>query len=149
MSENVLIFSLGGRERYALSVLQSREIVKLESLNHLPGANSNLLGLARVRELFVPVIDTQSILFKSKSLATPQMAIILDLDEPMALAVHAVSLVVKWDSEAQGASNAKGRFVEGVMHDEHGIIQKINPHRIIEAFRMNQPGEIEGIQNAA
>jgi chemotaxis signal transduction protein len=149
MSENLLIFSLGGRERYALSITLTREIVKLESLNQVPGSPPQMLGLARVRDLYIPVIDTRAILFGKTAEPKPSMAIILDLAEPFAMAVHEVSQVMKWAKSADSESVSRGRFVDAVIQDDHGIIQKLCPAEIVLAFRGRHNALIEATKNAA
>lgn len=150
MSEDLLIFSLGGRERYALSIAQAREIVKLEFLNQVPGSSSQLLGLARVRDAYIPVIDTKAVLFREPCTTQSSMAVILDLGEPMALAVHEVSQVMKWVRPADKLPTPRGKFVEDIIHDEHGIIQKLRPAEIVGAFRIRDMSLAEeGIQDAA
>ncbi|MDT8924678.1 chemotaxis protein CheW [Pseudomonas taiwanensis] len=152
MSEDILIFGFGGRERYALAISQVREIIKLGPLNQVPGACEYMLGLARVRDLYVPVIDTKAILFRQVCGAVPSMpvmALVLDEQEPIALSVQEVSQVMKSTQSVDSQAVSGGRFVEGVIHDAQGLIQKLSAAEIIGAFRRNNVAPVGGVQHAA
>jgi len=135
MAENMLIFTLNGRERYAIAVKHTREIVKYDRLHHLPGASAQVLGLALVRDAYIPIVDTQSILFSNAPRVVGEMAIILDVGEPVGLTVQQVHQVTMLDFASQAELSAKGRFVSAVFHDQDGIIQGINVPEILQVFR--------------
>ncbi|WP_410951717.1 chemotaxis protein CheW [Pseudomonas sp. S1(2024)] len=149
MSEDILIFGLGGRERYALAVSQIREIVKLGALNQVPGASEHMLGLARVRDQYIPVIDTKAILFRQPRGAQPDLAVVLDEREPIALAVLEVSQVMKATRPLDSQASSHGSFVEGIIQDEHGLIQKLSAADILAVFRCNATAPAGGVQHAA
>ena len=149
MSEDILIFGLGGRERYALAVSQIREIVKLEALNQVPGASEHMLGLARVRDQYIPVIDTKAILFRQPRGAQPALAVVLDEREQIALAVLEVSQVMKVTQPLDSQASSHGSFVEGVLHDEQGLIQKLSAAEIVAVFRCSTTAPAGGFQHAA
>lgn len=125
MKQDLLIFNLGTRERFAVDVATTKEIITLGHLNQLPGSSSLVLGVTRVREKIIPVIDTQGILFGNPCAKAPQMAVVLDLEYPIALAVKEVSHVHKFDTSVHAHDAGKGAYVELVIQDELGLIQKI------------------------
>lgn len=134
MSDDILVFNLGGRERYALPIIQIREIVKLSELNQVPGASPLMLGLTRLRESYVPVVDTNAILFRQEAQAKPLMAVVIDQGDPVALAVHEVSQVMKSPELTEGTGALQGRFVEAVIHDDAGLIQKLRISEVMRAY---------------
>lgn len=125
MKQDLLIFNLGTRERFAVAVSKTREIIPLGHLNKLPGSHPLVLGVAKVRDRIIPIIDTQGILFSRPLADRPKMAIVLDLESPVALAVAEVSHVHKFDDLIHTHSEGKGCYVETVIQDDGGLIQKI------------------------
>jgi chemotaxis signal transduction protein len=149
MTENMLIFTLNGRERYAIAVKHTREIVKYDRLHHLPGASAQMLGLALVRDAYIPIVDTQSILFSNAPRVVGEMAIILDIGEPVGLTVQQVHQVTMLDTQAQDEQSPRGRFVSAVFHDQDGIIQGINIPEILQVFRQTPSAQVQVSQHAS
>lgn len=149
MPENMLIFTLNGRERYAIPVKDTREIVKYGRLHHLPGASAQMLGLALVRDAYIPIVDTQSILFSNAPRVVGEMAIILNLGEPVGLTVQQVHHVTMLDAQVQDEQSPRGRFVSAVFHDQDGIIQGINVPELLRVFRQVTSAQIQEPQYAA
>lgn len=138
MKQNLLIFNLGTHERFAVDVSKTKEIVPLGDLNQIPGSSALVLGVARVRDAVIPVVDTQGILFNKPSIQKPLMAIVLDLDEPIALAVSAVSHVHKFDPELHAHDEGKGAYVELVVQDDQGLIQKLRAKNLFSRITQAQ-----------
>lgn len=55
--QDLLVFNLAGRQQYGLNVLKIKEIIPLETLNHLPDTHPAVVGVARLRGKVLPVID--------------------------------------------------------------------------------------------
>jgi len=138
MKQNLLIFSLGTHQRFAVDVSNTKEIVTLGDLSQIPGSSALVLGVTRVRDAVIPVIDTQGILFNKPSIQKPLMAIVLDLGEPIALAVSAVSHVHKFDSELHAHDEGKGTYVELVIQDHQGLIQKLTAKKLFSRLSQAQ-----------
>jgi len=138
MKQNLLIFSLGTHQRFAVDVANTKEIVTLGDLSQIPGSSALVLGVTRVRDAVIPVIDTQAILFKKLSIQKPLMAIVLDLGEPIALAVSAVSHVHKFDPELHAHDEGKGTYVELVIQDHQGLIQKLTAKKLFSRLSQAQ-----------
>lgn len=138
MKQNLLIFSLGTHQRFAVDVSNTKEIVTLGDLSQIPGSSALVLGVTRVRDAVIPVIDTQGILFNKPSIQKPLMAIVLDLGEPIALAVSAVSHVHKFDPELHAHDEGKGTYVELVIQDHQGLIQKLTAKKLFSRLSQAQ-----------
>lgn len=138
MKQNLLIFSLGTHQRFAVDVSNTKEIVTLGDLSQIPGSSALVLGVTRVRDAVIPVIDTQGILFNKPTIQKPLMAIVLDLGEPIALAVSAVSHVHKFDPELHAHDEGKGTYVELVIQDHQGLIQKLTAKKLFSRLSQAQ-----------
>lgn len=138
MKQNLLIFSLGTHQRFAVDVSNTKEIVTLGDLSQIPGSSALVLGVTRVRDAVIPVIDKQGILFNKPSIQKPLMAIVLDLGEPIALAVSAVSHVHKFDPELHAHDEGKGTYVELVIQDHQGLIQKLTAKKLFSRLSQAQ-----------
>lgn len=138
MKQNLLIFSLGTHQRFAVDVSNTKEIVTLGDLSQIPGSSALVLGVTRVRDAVIPVIDTQGILFNKPSIQKPLMAIVLDLGEPIALAVSAVSHVHKFDPELHAHDEGRGTYVELVIQDHQGLIQKLTAKKLFSRLSQAQ-----------
>jgi chemotaxis signal transduction protein len=149
MAENMLIFTLNGRERYAIAVKHTREIVKYDRLHHLPGASAQVLGLALVRDAYIPIVDTQSILFSSTPRVVGEIAIILDVGEPVGLTVQQVHQVTMLDFASQDEPSPKSRFVSAVFHHQDGIIQGINVTEMLQFFQQAPIAQVQVPQYAS
>jgi two-component system chemotaxis response regulator CheV len=56
----LLLFSLNGRQLYAINVFKVQEVLKLPPLTKLPGSHHKISGVATLRGESVPVIDLRS-----------------------------------------------------------------------------------------
>lgn len=130
----LLIFHMGGRELFGLSVLEVREIMPVKEMNQLPGSSEQIMGCINVRGKTVPVIDMVKVLFPDRDAERDSMGIILDREKPYALAVPGVHRIIKIDDSviAKMQSQNASSMVEGVINDEIGIIQVLNPDRVLK-----------------
>ncbi len=56
----LLLFSLNGRQLYAINVFKVQEVLKLPPLTKLPGSHHKISGVATLRGESVPVIDLRA-----------------------------------------------------------------------------------------
>jgi len=100
--QRLLAFQLGGRS-FALPAELVREVARLPRISHVPNAPKALLGLANVRGAVVPVLSL-SALMHGKAV-TAARVIVVDVGEPVGLAVDAVAEVISGaQASAEGAS---------------------------------------------
>lgn len=57
LSQGMLLFRLTPNQRYAIGTLKVREIVSYTQLSVLPQTQANILGVATIRGVTIPVID--------------------------------------------------------------------------------------------
>ncbi|CAK0765458.1 two-component system, chemotaxis family, chemotaxis protein CheV [Gammaproteobacteria bacterium] len=53
----LLLFRLGGKQRFGINVFKVREVIQCPTLTRLPGANSVVRGIANIRGRTIPVMD--------------------------------------------------------------------------------------------
>ena len=56
----LLLFRINATQLFAINVFKVKEVVKLPSLNTMPGSHSNISGVANIRGTSIPVIDLRS-----------------------------------------------------------------------------------------
>ncbi|QFU22425.1 chemotaxis protein CheV [Shewanella eurypsychrophilus] len=56
----LLLFRINATQLFAINVFKVKEVVKLPSLNSMPGSHSNISGVANIRGTSIPVIDLRS-----------------------------------------------------------------------------------------
>jgi two-component system chemotaxis response regulator CheV len=53
----LLLFRLGGRQRFGINVFKVREVIQCPALTRLPGAHPVVRGIANIRGRTIPVVD--------------------------------------------------------------------------------------------
>jgi purine-binding chemotaxis protein CheW len=143
MMTKVVVFH-AGREEYALPIENVVSIEKLAHINPIPHLPPYVLGLVKVRNELIPVMDMSSILYNNP----------LNNEEGLfLLVVHTetleVGLVVKEAKEILEVTDAsitdvgllaysKTKYFNGVINLENRMITKIDPEVLV--------GSLEGIK---
>jgi purine-binding chemotaxis protein CheW len=143
MMTKVVVFH-AGREEYALPIENVVSIEKLAHINPIPHLPPYVLGLVKVRNELIPVMDMSSILYNNP----------LNNEEGLfLLVVHTetleVGLVVKEAKEILEVADAsitdvgllaysKTKYFNGVINLENRMITKIDPEVLV--------GSLEGIK---
>lgn len=135
----VVVFH-AGREEYALPIEQVVSIEKLEGINPIPHLPSYVLGLVKVRNELIPVLDLSSILYDQRSDNEEELFLLVIHTETLQ-----AGLVVKEAKEIlevpEGAVTDAGllvysrtRYFDGVINLEDRMITKIDPEVLIESL---------------
>ncbi|MCN4145131.1 MAG: chemotaxis protein CheW [Thiohalomonas sp.] len=53
----LLLFHVGGKRRFAINVLKIKEVIPCPALHQLPSSNPKILGVAKMRDETLPIID--------------------------------------------------------------------------------------------
>ncbi|NOY62829.1 MAG: chemotaxis protein CheV [Gammaproteobacteria bacterium] len=53
----LLLFRLGGKQRYGINVFKVQEVIRCPDLTHLPNSSAVIRGVATIRKKTIPVID--------------------------------------------------------------------------------------------
>lgn len=131
---DILVFQLGSKDLFGIEVLAIKEIMPVAGVSKLPGAVSAISGCMNVRGATVPVIKMGEVLFPGRAASNEEMAIILDRQAPYALAVSLVDRIMKLNAAQieQLQLSKEGSLISGVINDEAGLIQILNPERVLD-----------------
>ncbi|XXM73822.1 chemotaxis protein CheW [Lysinibacillus sphaericus] len=139
----VVVFH-AGREEYALPIEQVVSIEKLGGINPVPHLPDYVLGLVKVRNELIPVLDLSSILYNQRFHEEKGLFLLVIHTETLQ-----AGLVVKEAKEIlevpEGAVTDAGllaysrtRYFDGVINLEDRMITKIDPEVLI--------GSLEGMK---
>jgi two-component system chemotaxis response regulator CheV len=131
---DILVFQLGTHDLFGIEVLAIREIMPLAAVNKLPGAVPAISGCMDMRGTTVPVIKMTEVLFPGREASNDKMAIILDRHKPYALAVSLVDRIMRLNAEQveKLQMGKEGSLISGVVNDDVGLIQILNPERVLD-----------------
>lgn len=142
MIMNIVVFHLGGVERFAVEAKQVRELMPVSKLNHLPGSCPSVVGCMSVRGQSVPLLSLTGVFASIVTEQNPGMALVLDLPQPYALRVVQVERVMKIDAGALSRVPSS-ELIQGVLKEDHCLIQVVN----LDALLMRLIGVAAPTQN--
>jgi purine-binding chemotaxis protein CheW len=98
--EHVVIFRLGG-EYYAIEIQAIQEIVRMQSITGIPGADSWVHGITNLRGRVVPVVDLRGRcgLEPAEHTAETRIVVVNSLNGTVGLTVDAVTEVMRIPSD--------------------------------------------------
>lgn len=74
----LLLFSLNSRQVFAINVFKVREVIKVPKTTKMPGSHPNIIGVASLRGVSVPIIDLrQAIGFPPSREENPEQNLII------------------------------------------------------------------------
>jgi purine-binding chemotaxis protein CheW len=143
MMTKVVVFH-AGREEYALPIENVVSIEKLDNINPIPHLPPYVLGLVKVRNELIPVMDMSSILYNNPLNNEKGLFLLVVHTETLE-----VGLVVKEAKEILEVTDAsitdvgllaysKTKYFNGVINLENRMITKIDPEVLV--------GSLEGIK---
>jgi two-component system chemotaxis response regulator CheV len=136
---DMLMFDLGAIERFALDVLDTREIIKVTQFHSLPNSHPFICGCINVRGSTVPVIDLPLMLFNRSLCDSKSVVILLDhAGGQFGLKVAEVHSIGKVDLGAVKMDAIGKGFTEGVYEQEGALIQILNVGRIIGRINIRE-----------
>lgn len=134
---NILLFGLGSNDRFAIDVLNVREIIKPSKFHHLPNSNEFVCGCLSVRNSTIPVIDLPKMLFGKDVRSEVSMVILLESCQGnFGFKVSDVHSIQKF-ADDNSLNEKKGfGFIDGVFKELDGsLIQFINIDKIISQIK--------------
>lgn len=135
--QRVLMFSLQGRQVFAINVLKIKEIISLQALNKLPGSNPAVLGIARLRGHPLPVIDLSAAIgMPPADDELENYAIIIsEFNRSLqGFLVKKVDKIISLDwKDIQPPPRAVGRFnyITGVIKTEDQLVEIVDVERVL------------------
>ncbi|OOZ37709.1 chemotaxis protein CheV [Solemya velesiana gill symbiont] len=133
----LLLFSLGGQERYGINVFKVHEVIRTpESLSRVPGAHPAVKGLATIRGNAVTIIDLRmAIGHEPLEDASGRFVIVTEYNrQTLGFMVPAVEHIanLSWE-EVEAAPTRQGEsYVTAVAHIKEELVEIIDVERILQ-----------------
>jgi chemotaxis signal transduction protein len=134
-----------GRDPYALRLAELSGVQRAPRLTALPGAPPEVLGLAAVRGLVVPVFDLAALLGYGRGEAQPPAIALCRGEPPIGLALGAVRRHLRVPAaavQAGGPGKAERVHVEAFVRTAETVRPVIGIRSVLEAIRA--PGGTPG-----
>lgn len=109
-ADQTLTFQLDGRN-FSLPTSLVREVAAFPRVSRVPHAPAAMLGLANLRGEVIPVVSLRSLLDIEQ--ATSNRLIVVDIGEPVGLAVDSVSQVTKEAGQSLDIAQLLGKILSG------------------------------------
>lgn len=131
----LLLFNLGGNQRFGINVLKVQEIISCPQLTHLPQAHPAVRGVAHLRGEAVTVIDLAQAIGYSGSGAESCSIIITEFNRSMqGFLVRQVDRIVHCDWKdvlPPPAGTGLGSYITGVTKVEQTLVQILDVEKVL------------------
>jgi purine-binding chemotaxis protein CheW len=137
--EHLIVFRIAG-ESFGFRLSDVGQIVRLPALAHMPFGPKSLRGLANLRGVVLPVVDTSCLLGLPDG-ASSQTArlIVIDRGAPVAFLVAGIEELLtlpsaQVETDDAGAGSIDPAFLEGIVKgaEGKGTIKVLNPQRLLK-----------------
>lgn len=132
----ILMFSLNGRQKYAINVFKVQEVLSIPKLTVLPGANPVIVGVVHLRGRTIPVYDLgAAIHMKQQQLNEHSTIIVTEYNSSVqAFLVSSVDRIVNlnWDSVKPPPSGAgRSHYLTAVTQVNDLIVEIIDVEKVL------------------
>lgn len=139
MTEKAVVFNAGAEE-YAISIPYIISIEKVEHINPVPHLPTYMRGIARSREVLIPVLDLGNILYHSDTIIDDhaRMIIIQTADLSFGLLVKEAKEIIEIPSDSQNqlgfVAYQKTKYFSSIANLDDRLITMINPAVMLEVL---------------
>lgn len=132
----LLMFRLGGRQRFAINVFKVREVIKLPSLTLMPHRNPLVCGVTHLRGQAVAVINLSQAIGMRPLEVTPESTIVVtEYNRTVqAFLVGAVDHIVNinWEEvEPPPRSAGRGHYLTAITRQDDELIEIIDVEKVL------------------
>ncbi len=134
----LLLFSLGGKQRFTMNVLKVREIIPCPTLHILPSSNPNILGIANLRGENLSIIDlgkSISLVKRERTAEEIQQGTIIVADinrKSLAFWIKKVDkIIIKEWKDILPPSGHTSLYVTGITFYQEKMLQVIDVERVL------------------
>lgn len=131
----LLLFRMGGSQRYGINVFKVREVIECPPLRRMPAAHPDLRGLAHVRDRTLPVIDLGRVL--GTPLPDEVRGLYLVITEfnrsIQGFLVHQVDRIVNmpWQAIMPPPATVAGNYLTAVTQLDNSLVQIVDVEKIL------------------
>ncbi len=131
----LLMFTLGGRQTYALNVFKIKEVVHCPQLNALPDSHPAVCGIANLRGTTIPVLDmSMAIGRRPQTEASDPIVIVTEYNRKVqGFLVSNVDRIVNtnWENVLPPPAGTSRSYVTAVTRIEDKIVEIIDVEKIM------------------
>lgn len=135
----MLLFRLNNKQRYGINVFKVREVVHCMNLTLLPNRHPAVCGVAKIRELTVPVIDL-SLAVKATSKVNAEQGFVIVTEYNNTIQGFLVLMVEKivnlqWDKinpPPVGVRGGNNSYLTAVTNIDNEIIEILDVERVLQ-----------------
>lgn len=135
----MLLFKLNGKQRYGINVFKVKEVVHCMELTLIPDRHPAISGIAKIRELTVPVIDL-SLAVNGPANTDVNSSFIVVTEYNSSIQGFLVSTVEKivnlqWDQinpPPMGVQGNHGSYLTAVANIDNEIIEILDVERVLQ-----------------
>jgi two-component system chemotaxis response regulator CheV len=133
----LLLFRMGGKQRYGINVFKVREVIECPPLRRVPTAHPAVRGVATIRGRTIPVIDLGKILGMRHSLGSEagQFVVITEFNRSVqGFLVSGVDRIVNMNWEeilAPPASSGKGNYLTAVTRLDNELVEILDVEKVL------------------
>ncbi|MCP4993817.1 MAG: chemotaxis protein CheV [Gammaproteobacteria bacterium] len=137
--QDILLFSLGGRQVFGINVLKIKEIISFERLNKLPGSHPAVVGLTQLRGAPLGVIDLSAAI-GMRAMATGDelescSIIISEFNRSLqGFLIKRVDRIIslEWeDIQPPPRASGRGSYITGVTRVNEQLVEIIDVERVL------------------
>ncbi|MBP7791572.1 MAG: chemotaxis protein CheW [Candidatus Goldbacteria bacterium] len=132
----VVIFEINN-ESFGVEIIFAKEIIKYKKIIPLPTVSKYIKGLISIRDIVVPVISLNQIIYNKEDVVTEDTRIIVieNKDDVAGILVDKVVAVKNFhtgdfEKLSNNSVNAEKKYIAGIIKDKNGIITLIKPEFI-------------------
>lgn len=131
----LLLFRMGGRQRYGINVFKVREVIECPPLRRLPSVHRAVRGVATIRGRTIPVIDLSSILGMQAASGPSQFVVITEINRSVqGFLVSGVDRIVNmnWaDILPPPSGSGKGSYLTAVTRVDEELIEILDVEKVL------------------
>ncbi|MCP3666091.1 MAG: chemotaxis protein CheV [Gammaproteobacteria bacterium] len=137
--QDILLFSLGGRQSFGINVLKIKEIISFERLNKIPGSHPAVVGLTRLRGAPLGVIDLSAAIGMREMATGGELEscsiIISEFNRSLqGFLIKRVDRIISLEWEdilPPPSASGRGSYITGVTRVDEQLVEIIDVERVL------------------
>jgi two-component system, chemotaxis family, chemotaxis protein CheV len=132
----LLMFKLGGNQRFGINVLKMQEVIPCPSLNQIPQSHPTIKGMAHLRDMTLPIVDLSAAIGK-RPLPENENNLIIITEFNRRIQGFLVSMVdrivvIDWsDVQPPPLGTGATSYLSGVIRLDDELIEILDVERVL------------------